>query len=114
MRNLKIHEENGVEFLTSPLLEKCGFVRHAFSTRRGGVSEGPYDSLNLGAAKGEDPVRVEENRRRFFEAAGLASERVAEVRQVHGVEVIDANEIPDEGGVPADGVMTGLPGTREY
>ncbi|HBK80847.1 MAG TPA: peptidoglycan editing factor PgeF [Nitrospinae bacterium] len=110
MRNLEIHEENGVEFLTSPLLEKCGFVRHAFSTRRGGVSEGPYDSLNLGAAKGEDPVRVEENRRRFFEAAGLAPERVAEVCQVHGAEVIDANKIRDEGGVSADGVMTDLPG----
>ena len=48
-----IHEQNGLVFLTSPLLSG---VRHAFSTRRGGVSVPPWDSLNLGPSQGDDPA----------------------------------------------------------
>jgi copper oxidase (laccase) domain-containing protein len=43
-----------VEFLTSPRLEVPG-VRHAFFTRKGGVSTGIYASLNLGRGSGDDP-----------------------------------------------------------
>ena len=53
MVNLEIRERDGMEFLSSPLLGECGFVRHAFSTRQGGVSEAPFGSLNLGEAEGE-------------------------------------------------------------
>ena len=42
----------------------------AFSTRVGGVSEGPYASLNLGRTTNDDPVRVVENRRRLCAAIG--------------------------------------------
>ena len=52
-----------IEALTSPLLEAAG-VRHAFFTRRGGVSTGVYDSLNLGRGSKDDPAAVAENRRR--------------------------------------------------
>lgn len=110
MSNLEIHEDRGVEYLLSPLLGECGFLRHAFSTRRGGVSEAPFRSLNLGEARGEDPEFVGENRRRFFEVAGIHPQNVAEVRQVHGADVIDADEIPEGGNVQADGIMTDKPG----
>ncbi len=111
MVSLEIREKDGVEFLSSPLLGECGFVRHAFSTRQGGVSEAPFGSLNLGEAEGEEPERVRENRRRFFASADLSPGRVAEVRQVHGVNVIAAEEIaPESAAAEADGIMTDEPG----
>ncbi len=109
MPELEIREKDGVEFLTSSLLEQCGFVRHAFSTRRGGVSEGPFRFLNLGDAEGEDPDCVQENRRRFFEATRLSPTKVAEVNQVHGAEIVEAAALPDEGQIKADGIMTNEP-----
>jgi YfiH family protein len=117
MVSLDIREKDGVEFLSSPLLGECGFVRHAFSTRQGGVSEAPFGSLNLGEAEGEEPECVRENRRRFFAAAEMSPVRVAEVRQVHGTDVIAAEEIaagaPAGAGAAAhaaDGIMTDEPG----
>ena len=50
--------------LTSPLLAALPGVRHAFFTRQGGVSEGVYDSLNVGVGSGDAPDRVAENRAR--------------------------------------------------
>ena len=61
--------------------------RVAFTTRRGGVSEGPYDSLNLGILTDDEPARVVENRRRVSERAGLDPRRVAMGWQVHGASV---------------------------
>ncbi|WHP32519.1 purine nucleoside phosphorylase YfiH [Trabulsiella odontotermitis] len=57
------------------------------STRVGGVSLPPYDSLNLGAHCGDDLAHVEENRARMFAAGGLPSEPVW-LEQVHGKEVL--------------------------
>jgi YfiH family protein len=61
--------------------------RAVFSTRRGGVSEGAFDSLNLGALTDDEPARVAENRRRLATLAGLAPARVAMGWQVHGTDV---------------------------
>jgi YfiH family protein len=58
-----------------------------FSTREGGVSQGPYRSLNLGILTDDDPERVSENRRRLARAARLDPARVAMGWQVHGSEV---------------------------
>ncbi|MFZ5721794.1 MAG: laccase domain-containing protein, partial [Pseudomonadota bacterium] len=49
--------------ITSPLLDLPG-LRHAFFTRQGGVSEGIYASLNVGAGSNDAPAAVAENRRR--------------------------------------------------
>lgn len=68
----------------SALLTDAGFV-HGFSTRRGGVSEAPFDSLNLGRALGDAASKVEENHRRL--AASLGYARLFELSQVHGVRV---------------------------
>ena len=57
------------------------------STRIGGVSSPPYDSLNLGAHCGDDPDCVEENRMRMFAAGGLPS-RPVWLEQVHGKDVL--------------------------
>lgn len=73
-----------LEILTSHLLRD---FPHGFSTRAGGVSPSPWDSLNLGGAVGDDPARVEANWRRLEGATGLA---FARVRQVHGARVVTA------------------------
>lgn len=65
-----------------------------FSTRRGGVSEGPYSSLNLGVRTGDASDRVVENRRLLSRSIGLAPEAVALGRQVHGVEIADWDAPP--------------------
>jgi hypothetical protein len=57
------------------------------STRGGGVSTGPFESLNLGFRTEDEPDRVRENRLRFFRAAGIDGDRLAVQRQVHGERV---------------------------
>ncbi|MCP2005939.1 UNVERIFIED_ORG: YfiH family protein [Buttiauxella agrestis ATCC 33320] len=57
------------------------------STRIGGVSQPPYDSLNLGAHCGDNLDDVEENRRMFYSTAGLPSKPVW-LEQVHGTDVL--------------------------
>jgi len=75
------------EFLSSGLLWASG-LRHGFFTRRGGVSRGPFASLNVGLRSGDDPALVAENRARIAQALGVAPERLVTVRQVHGTEVV--------------------------
>jgi hypothetical protein len=73
-------EENSLVFLTSDIL--CG-VRHGFSTRRGGVSSPPWDTLNLGVSRGDNPSCVAENYRRFCSALGVSPERCVLSQQTH-------------------------------
>ena len=78
------HEQNDLVWLTSPLLEG---VRHGFSTRRGGVSPAPWDTLNLGPGRGDAPENVRENYRRFFGCTGAVPERAVLSLQVHRDDV---------------------------
>ena len=71
-------------------------ARAIFSTRRGGVSEGPYESLNLGILTDDDPERVAENRRRLAGTVGVPAERVAMGWQVHGTDVLRWEAPPPE------------------
>lgn len=62
----KLHRaENGVTYLTFPGLERTGAVRHLFSTREGGISEGIYASMNLSFTRGDVKEAVDENFRRI-------------------------------------------------
>lgn len=66
----------------------------AFVTDRfGGLSVGPYESLNLGTHVDDDPDAVSENRRRVAEAIGVPLGRLVSVRQVHGTDVLDAASV---------------------
>jgi len=69
-------------------------VRAASTLRRGGVSIGPYRSLNLGTHVGDDPDRVAENRRRLRDALNLPSDPVW-LNQVHGNRAIPADVSSD-------------------
>ena len=64
--------------------------RVAFSTRLGGVSEGPYRSLNLGVLTGDDPERVLENRGRLAATVGADPLRATMAWQQHGARVVEA------------------------
>ncbi len=85
-----------VERLTADVLRAVG-VRHGFFGRRGGVSTGPFASLNVGPRSGDDPARVRENRARVARVLGVAPERLLTARQVHGrtVAVVDRPFPPD-------------------
>ncbi len=56
---------------------------HGFSTRQGGVSLPPFDSLNLGLSTPDDPQAVSKNRKLFFKTLGIPAERVVFPEQVH-------------------------------
>jgi polyphenol oxidase len=72
-----------------------------FSTRVGGVSAGPYESLNLGILTGDDPERVVENRRLLADRAGIDPERARMAWQQHRADVKKASP---------EGILT--PGTQ--
>jgi YfiH family protein len=90
----------------------------SFSTRRGGVSEGPYESLNLGILTDDDQERVARNRDLLAGDIGLPPERVAMGWQVHGTDILEWAAPPRDGGyaspgaelVKADGHSTTVPG----
>jgi polyphenol oxidase len=67
-----------------------GPYRVAFSTRLGGVSEGPFESLNLGILTADEPARVVENRRRLCEALEADPGTATMAWQVHGGEITEA------------------------
>ena len=70
-KNMNIHEKQGVFYLTFPRLEQYGFIRHAFSTRVGGVSENEYTSMDLNFGRGDSEENVVRNFHRFCSAAGF-------------------------------------------
>ena len=62
----------------------------AVSTRIGGVSSAPYDTLNLGRSTGDADAHIDENRRRFLAAIHAEDMRLARIHQVHGTDIVDA------------------------
>lgn len=79
-----------VPLLVSQLLQ----ISHGFTTRAGGVSEGPYASLNLGWSVGDLAQSVAENTRRVARGAGVAPFELLSPSQIHGDVVLEAPE-PD-------------------
>ncbi len=83
------------------------FVRHGFFTRLGGVSEGPYASLNCSMRSGDDPAALAENRRRVAATFGLDAGRLLGVTQVHGAHVVTVTAPWQAGrGASADAMVT--------
>ena len=80
---MRWRQSEGVRWLEAELPG----ARAAFSTRLGGVSEPPFDSLNLGVLTEDEASSVSENRRRLAAALGLAPERIPIGLQVHGAEL---------------------------
>jgi len=86
-----------------------GPYRIAFSTRRGGVSEGPYASLNLGRRTGDDVERVDENRRILCSEVGADADDLALNYQVHSA-IVNRAEAGVRGEAQGDALWTDVPG----
>ncbi|MBQ7476069.1 MAG: peptidoglycan editing factor PgeF [Selenomonadaceae bacterium] len=69
------------------------WVAHAISTRIGGVSQSPYDSLNLALHVGDDSEKVLANRKKFAQSLGFQLEDIVTPNQVHGDKIFRAEEI---------------------
>jgi polyphenol oxidase len=94
--------------------EEAGPYTVVFSTRVGGVSTGPFESLNLGIYTADDPTRVIENRRRLAGSAGIDPERTRMAWQQHGAVVRRASPegilTPGTLHEPCDGWWSDEPG----
>ena len=111
MSGFTLHEQDGLQWLTADLIS----ARHAFTTRTGGVSEGVFESLNLGGNRGDAPEAVLENHRLLSDALGFDTAQAVRLDQVHGASVHLARpgdaRLPFGPGVcPADAVITTTPG----
>lgn len=93
---LTLREVNGVPFYTFPAFDALPFVRHGFSTRLGGVSQGTWASMNLGFSRGDDPAAVRENYRRICRAMGMDADDVVQSDQQHHTHLYEAG--PDDRG----------------
>lgn len=109
------HNVNGLIYDTADGLSAAGGVRHAFTTRLGGVSPAPCDSLNFFENHGDDLANIRENYRRLGEAAGLDMSRAVGNRQVHSdlVRFLRADDagrlLWDERPYDADALLTDVP-----
>ena len=100
----------GRPILRSPGLAALG-VPHGFSVRTGGQSQGPYASLNLGAAVGDDPAAVAANLAHLASVAGVVG--FLQASQVHGTRVhqVAVGDDPDAlRHLEADALVTTTPG----
>ena len=85
---LTIHEEGNLFYTTFPAFDRTGKVHHAFSTRRGGMSQGFYASMNLGFKRGDDAQTVMSNFQRMSQATGIYVGDMVFSDQVHGDRIL--------------------------
>lgn len=110
-----LKERHGVSFFACPDAEWQG-TAHGFSTRLGGVSPAPWDSLNLGANRGDAPEHVRDNFSHFCAAVGSDPEALVYNHQVHGNQIrpVTRHDICPDPATPgcfdADGLITDEPG----
>ena len=108
------HNVNGLIFDTADALS-VGGVRHAFTTRHGGVSPAPFNSLNFADHHGDSEENLSENYRRLGAAVGFDASRAVGCRQIHSDLVRIAREEDagklrwDERPYDADALITNVP-----
>ncbi len=101
-------KRHNIEWAVFPEWENDSRLFHAFTARKGGVSEGKLSSLNLGRSKFDSEENVRENRRKTFLAMDIPSDRVVHCLQVHSATV---REVDKPGILDAcDGLITDVDG----
>ncbi len=102
---------NGLTYYQFEILNRLN-IKHGVFTRAGGVSPVPFDSLNLGSTTGDMNANVAVNRKRIFETLNLPVSSIFDVWQVHGKEIIIAEQPRNlsEAHQKADGILTDKPG----
>ena len=116
-QTLTVHEEGNLYYTTFPAFDKTGKVHHAFSTRRGGLSQGYYASMNLGLKSGDDPETVAMNFNRMSQATGIYIGDMVFSDQVHGDRILYVDQQYRGSGLlrqpmveGVDGLITDMPG----
>lgn len=116
-KNILKLSDSGVPFLEYPILTGLGVVKHGFSTRLGGVSQGCFESMNLSFTRGDREEDVRENFRRIAKAIGVRCEDMVFSQQTHttnvrvvtaadrGMGMVRPLEYQD-----VDGLVTNVPG----
>ncbi len=114
---LRLHDQNGISYFTFPALDQTGLVRHAFSTRLGGVSQGQFATMNFSFTRGDDPEHVRENYRRMADVLGVSEEKMVLSHQTHTTNVRVIHEEDVGKGIArerdyqdVDGLVTDLAG----
>lgn len=92
-------------FKTHSLLTSPG-VTHGFFSRNGGVSKGPYKSLNVGRGSNDNPENIETNRTRVAEALGTNTTHLLSLWQCHSRDVLIVNAPLGDTRPKADGLVT--------
>jgi len=106
---MQLYHREGLPILVAPSLLGYSGVVHGCSTRQGGVSQGPFATLNLGVHTSDNPQSVLENRARFAAALNVRPQDLVVPRQSHGVcvAVVDSRSGST---VEADALITRAPG----
>lgn len=99
-----------MKVVTSPLLNEVAGIHHAFFTRHGGVSEGIYDSLNVGRGSKDEAADVAENRRRCAAHFGQTSDHLLTCYQIHSADALTADGPWGDARPEGDAVVTATPG----
>lgn len=106
-----MQEQEAPYSITCPEFETLSGIQHAFFTRKGGVSNGVYQSLNCGSGSADDPELVVENRKRAMQAMGASLDDLRTLYQVHSANVLVlASTKDDTQNQQADAMVTKLPG----
>ncbi len=107
------HNATSVPYYSFPALDAIPFVRHGFSTRLGGVSNGIFASMNLSFTRGDSAQAVTENFKRFCETIGTDYTKVVISAQEHHTNVFAVTKedcgrgiLFDRGYTDIDGLMT--------
>lgn len=94
-KGFSLQQHGSFKYYTIPSFAATGMVIHGFTARHGGVSGGPYASLNLAFHVGDDPEQVRANRKITADVLGFAPEKLVTAEQVHGerIAVLTAEHI---------------------
>ncbi|MDE5716517.1 MAG: peptidoglycan editing factor PgeF [Lachnospiraceae bacterium] len=116
-RQMRVNQTGSLVYLTFPILEETGAVKHLFSTRLGGVSEGIYSSMNLSYTRGDKKEAVDENYRRIAVALGCSVEDMVCSDQTHTTNLRIVGRADGGKGITrakdfhdVDGLLTDEPG----
>lgn len=114
---LTVNQRGGVTFLGWRALDEIGFVRHGFSTRLGGVSEGVCSTMNLSFSRGDKEEAVFENYERIASAIGFEVRNIVCSDQTHttNIRVVTKEDCGKGIDKPKDyrdidGLLTNVPG----
>ena len=110
MANWIVKNQGGLRIYQAATVSWLPGIIQGCTTRQGGVSAAPYESLNLSLACGDIQSDVLANRARLAQALGIASDKMVYAEQPHGAEVVIVEHEQSEPVAGADALITAVPG----